>query len=89
MPSSYALGEHFEQFVKQQVKEGRYVSASEVIRDALRLLEEEERHRQAAIQAMRADIRKGLDSGKAKSADAVLSRLERKYAKMKRPRRRT
>ncbi|MGH8613070.1 MAG: type II toxin-antitoxin system ParD family antitoxin [Gammaproteobacteria bacterium] len=41
MPSSYAVGEHFEQFIKQQVEGGRYASASEVVRDALRLLEED------------------------------------------------
>ncbi len=41
MPSSYAVGEHFEQFIKQQVEGRRYASTSEVVRDALRLLEEE------------------------------------------------
>jgi antitoxin ParD1/3/4 len=39
MPSSYAIGSHFERFVKKQVDSGRYSSASEVVRDALRLLE--------------------------------------------------
>ncbi|MFZ0257600.1 MAG: type II toxin-antitoxin system ParD family antitoxin, partial [Gammaproteobacteria bacterium] len=49
MPSSYAIGEHFEQFIKQQVKGGRYASASEVVRDALRLLEHQEQQRAAAL----------------------------------------
>ena len=40
MPSSYSLGEHFEQFVQEQLGTGQYASASEVIRDALRLLED-------------------------------------------------
>ena len=40
MPSSYALGEHFETFVRKQVETGRYASASEVVRDALRLLKD-------------------------------------------------
>ena len=39
MPSSYSLGEHFEQFVQEQLGTGQYASASEVIRDALRLLD--------------------------------------------------
>ena len=42
MPSSYVVGSHFEQFIKDQISGGRYQSASEVVRDALRLLEHEE-----------------------------------------------
>jgi antitoxin ParD1/3/4 len=82
MPSSYAIGEHFEQFIKEQVEGGRYASASEVVRDALRLLEEEERRRVAALEVLRAEVEKGLDSGEGKSAEEVLGRLERKYANM-------
>jgi antitoxin ParD1/3/4 len=82
MPSSYAVGEHFEQFIKQQVADGRYASASEVVRDGLRLLEEEAQMREAALQTLRKEIKKGLDSGKGKPADAVFARLERKYARM-------
>lgn len=79
MPSSYAIGEHFERFIKSQVAEGRYASASEVVRDALRLLEEAEQRRAAALETLREEIRKGLASGDGKSADEVLARLERKY----------
>ena len=35
MPSSYAVGEHFEHFIRSQVDGGRYASASEVVRAAL------------------------------------------------------
>jgi antitoxin ParD1/3/4 len=86
MPSSYAIGDHFEQFIKQQVQGGRYASASEVVRDALRLLEEQEAMREAALERLRADIREGLDSGVAETADTVLTRLDRKYAAMSRER---
>jgi antitoxin ParD1/3/4 len=82
MPSSYAVGTHFEQFIKQQVADGRYASASEVVRDALRLLEEEARMRDAALVTLRREIKKGVDSGKGKPAAAVFARLERKYARM-------
>jgi len=82
MPSSYAVGEHFEQFIKQQVEGGRYASASEVVRDALRLLEEEEQRRAATLETLRAEVKKGLESGKGKPAKEVLGRLERKYANM-------
>ncbi len=82
MPSSYAIGEHFEEFIKQQIQGGRYASASEVVRDALRLLEQEEQKRIAALCELRAEVKKGLASGKGKPAAEVLDRLERKYANM-------
>lgn len=50
MPSSYSLGTHFENFVQGQLKTGRYNNASEVLRDALRLMEDRER-RLAALDA--------------------------------------
>jgi antitoxin ParD1/3/4 len=43
MPSSYVIGDHFEGFIKQQIQQGRYASASEVIRDGLRALEDQKR----------------------------------------------
>jgi antitoxin ParD1/3/4 len=82
MPSSYTLGDHFEAFIKEQVEGGRYASASEVLRDGLRLLEEEQQKRQAVLDGLRGEIEKGRRSGKPKPAAAVLDRLERKYAKM-------
>ncbi|MUO77841.1 type II toxin-antitoxin system ParD family antitoxin [Agrobacterium vitis] len=40
--TSLTLGPHWEGFIKQQINSGRYASASEVVRDALRELEERE-----------------------------------------------
>ena len=82
MPSSYAIGEHFERFIKNQVAEGRYTSASEVVRDALRLLEDVEQRRIVALETLREEIRTGLASGEGKSADEVLARLEGKYTRL-------
>lgn len=69
MPSSYTLGPHYEQFVRNLVRSGRYASASEVMRDGLRLMEEREELRAAKLDAMRASIREGLDSGPVEALD--------------------
>jgi antitoxin ParD1/3/4 len=63
------LGEHFEGFVKNMVRSGRYASASEVMRDSLRLLEEREKMREAKLAALRADIQDGLKSGPSEPLD--------------------
>jgi antitoxin ParD1/3/4 len=69
MPSSYTLGKHYERFVSDLVDSGRYASASEVMRDSLRLLEEREKMREAKLEALRRDIAEGLASGPAEPLD--------------------
>jgi antitoxin ParD1/3/4 len=84
MPTSVALGEHFEDFVKRQLTDGRYNNASEVVRAGLRLLEDAEQERTIRLKALRASIKAGLDSGAGHEADTVFDRLEAKYRKAKR-----
>jgi antitoxin ParD1/3/4 len=75
MPSSYTLGKHFETFVQAQLASGRYNNASEVLRDALRLMEERERKLaflDSAIERGMADIR----AGRVHDADAMFDELE-------------
>jgi antitoxin ParD1/3/4 len=79
MPSSYAIGTHFERFIKQQIENGRYASASEVVRDALRLLEEHEELREAQLRILREQLKEGINSGPGIPADEVFDRLEAKY----------
>jgi antitoxin ParD1/3/4 len=50
--TSVTLGEHFEGFIAQQIETGRYESKSEVIRAAMRLLEEHEQQVIALRQAL-------------------------------------
>jgi antitoxin ParD1/3/4 len=57
--TSFSIGEHFSEFVEEQVREGRYSSASDVVRAALRLLEEQE----TKLAALRAALIEGEQSG--------------------------
>jgi antitoxin ParD1/3/4 len=57
--TSVTLGEHFEGFITKQLEEGRYESKSEVVRAAMRLLEE---HEQKVI-ALRQALIEGEQSG--------------------------
>ena len=75
MPSSYVIGEHFEAFIKTQIKQGRYASASEVIRDGLRALEDREKFRAMKIEALRTEIQQGADSGLGIPAEEVFAKM--------------
>jgi antitoxin ParD1/3/4 len=55
------LGPQWEGFIAQSIESGRYVSASEVVREALRLLQNQEEMRQAQLEELRREIRKGID----------------------------
>ena len=69
MPTSVALGTHFEEFIKAQLASGRYNNVSEVVREGLRLLEDQEALRKMKLERLRADIQAGLDSGPATPLD--------------------
>ena len=81
MPSSYVIGEHYESFIKEQLQQGRYASASEVVRDALRVLEDQEKLRAVKLDALRSEIQRGADSGAAIPAKAVFAAARKRIAK--------
>jgi antitoxin ParD1/3/4 len=63
--TSISLGDHLRAFTDQKVREGRYASASEVVRAGLRLLEVEENK----LEALRRAIQEGIVSGPAEPFD--------------------
>lgn len=90
MASSYSIGKHFEEMIDGLVKDGRYATASEIIREGLRLVEEREERRKGKLEALRAEIQKGFDSGPAEDTDidemieAVKERGRQRLAALKR-----
>ena len=63
MPMNISLTPHLEEMIRAKIASGSYNSASEVVREALRLLEEEDQIRSLKMQRLREDIREGLESG--------------------------
>jgi len=62
-----SIGDRWEKFVEAVVKEGRYGSASEVVREGLRLVEE----REARLKALRDEIDAAIARGGNNSADDI------------------
>lgn len=76
--TSVTLGEHFDRFIAQQLQRGRYRSASEVLREGLRLLEE----REAKLDALRLALDKGEASGFADfSFDELKRALDKNFTR--------
>lgn len=59
--TSLSLGEHWEVFIKHEISSGRYGSASEVVRDALRAMEE----RKNKLEALRSHLAQGAEQARA------------------------
>jgi len=77
--TSILLGDYFDNFITSQVKTGRFSSASEVIRAALRMFEQEEIKKSELI----VELKKGEKSGFVKdfNRDAFLNNLHKKNMK--------
>lgn len=79
MPTSVALSPHFEAFIRDQIASGRYNNSSEVVRAALRLMEEQQQRQALQLEVLKAEIAAGKTSGPGIPADRVFARLEAKY----------
>ena len=76
--TSILLGDYFDNFINSQIKNGKYSSASEVIRAALRMFENEETKKAELIK----ELKKGEKSGFSPSFDRELfkQKLHQKYS---------
>lgn len=76
--TSILLGDHFDGFISRQVKAGKFASASEVVRAALRMFEHEEAKKAELIK----ELTKGERSGFAKDFDkqGFLEGLHKKHS---------
>ncbi len=75
--TSILLGDYFNQFIGKQIKTGRFNSASEVIRAALRLFEQEQSKKDNLI----LELKKGERSGFVEdfNKDNLLEELHNTY----------
>jgi antitoxin ParD1/3/4 len=81
MAISVELGDTLEKFVDDLLRDGRYNSKSEVLREGVRLIHE----RETRLAALDAAVARGLadvEAGRVKAMNVVFDRLEAKYKKL-------
>lgn len=69
MTMHVSLTPQLEEIVKRKVESGMYHSSSEVVREAIRLLDERDRIQEMKLEALRHEIQLGLESGEARPVD--------------------
>jgi len=80
-PVNVSLTPELEKFVEDKVESGRYTSASEVMREALRLLEEQERLRREQVAVFQRELAvrmAAMDRGEFVDPEEVRERLRRR-----------
>jgi antitoxin ParD1/3/4 len=86
MPLNVNLTPQLEELVRRKVSSGRYNSASEVVREALRIMEAQDELRSLKVEQLRRDIRDGLNSGPARPWSVAETKREgRKRLSARRP----
>ena len=76
--TSILLGDYFNKFISEQITTGRFSSASEVVRTALRLFEQEENKKKELIR----ELKKGENSGFVENFNKTdfLTSMHKKYS---------
>lgn len=76
--TSILLGDYFDKFISEQVNSGKFSSASEVVRAALRMFEHEESKKLELIK----ELKKGEKSGFVKNfkRETLLNNIQQKHA---------
>lgn len=92
MTINVSLTPQLEELVREKVSSGRYNSASEVVREALRLMDTYERVRESTLAKLRADVEAGwqqLKEGKVKDFDpeAIKHRGRERLAQLRKAKR--
>ena len=62
--ANVSLTKHQEQFIQKKVRSGRYLSSSEVVREALRLLEEQEETRGQRLEMLKHELDTAIGQAK-------------------------
>ena len=81
-----SLTPELENIVDEKVKSGHYKSASEVLREGLRLLQQRDEMREAKLNALRAEIQKGIDdleAGRFRDGPEAMAEIKERLVKRK------
>ena len=79
-----SVGKEFEEYVKGKVASGDYASASEVVREGLRLLKEKDLLLEARLQALKGEIQIGIDQlerGEGRDGPTVMAEIKERLLK--------
>ena len=77
--TSILIGDYFDNFINSQVKTGKFSSASEVVRAALRMFEQEELKKSELIKELIKGAKSGFD--KDFNRESFLKNIHDKYSK--------
>ena len=81
-----SLTPHLEELVRDKVKSGLYNSASEVVREALRLMDDRDRVREMRLEDLRKEIQIGVDQierGEVTPGEEVFRQLRERNEELK------